>query len=317
MTFGLLLLFEHQNDFQDTLEKQLNLIKLFDKVIDRVWVTEHHYNPLRVNSTPLMILNHIAKYTNKDLGIATLLLGLYDPVYTAESISVLSNLINRKLYIGTAKGGRSEVKNSHLNLTEELARKYLLSNLKIVQPLLKNESVIFNTKEFCISPKTNKPIELSIASLNEELIKYAALQNIPLMAGHKWSIEKIKNMILIYEKYHPTNQKPSIILSRMFCPTANKKEVIESIKENTIKQRKIVSKFNKNHEPKILDKKIFEESLIDTKEEIQNKLLFFKDLGVTHIILRPIDYQLNSNDIKISLGIKNDNSKFIKQKENI
>lgn len=304
MTFGLLLLFEHQNDFQDTLEKQLNLIKLFDKVIDRVWVTEHHYNPLRVNSAPLMILNHIAKYTNKDLGIATLLLGLYDPVYTAESISVLSNLINRKLYIGTAKGGRSEVKNSHLNLTEELARKYLLSNLKIVQPLLKNESVIFNTKEFCISPKTNKPIEFSIASLNEELIKYAALQNIPLMAGHKWSIEKIKNMILIYEKYHPTNQKPSIILSRMFCPTTNKKEVIESIKENMTKQRKIVSTFNKNHEPKILDEKIFEESLIDTKEEIQNKLAFFKNLGVTHIILRPIEHQLNSNDIEISLGIK-------------
>ena len=95
MTFGLLLLFEHQNDFQDTLQKQLNLIKLFDKVIDRVWVTEHHYNPLRVNSAPLMILNHIAKYTNKDLGIATLLLGLYDPVYTAESIFMLSNLINR------------------------------------------------------------------------------------------------------------------------------------------------------------------------------------------------------------------------------
>ena len=311
MTFGLLLLFEYQNDFQDTLQKQLNLIKLFDKVIDRVWVTEHHYNPLRVNSAPLMILNHIAKYTNKDLGIATLLLGLYDPVYTAESISMLSNLINRKLYIGIAKGGRSEVKNSHLNLTEELARKYLLSNLKTIQPLLKNESIIFNTKEFTLSPKTDKPIEFSIASLNEELIKYSALQNIPLMAGHKWSIEKIKKMILIYEKHHPTNQKPSIILSRMFCPTTNKKDVIESVKENMTKQRKIVSKFNKNHEPKLLDEMIFEESLIDTKEEIQKKLAFFKSLGVTHIILRPIDYQLNSNNIEFALGIKNDNSKLI------
>ncbi len=50
ITFGLLLLFEHQNDFQNTLEKQLSLIKLFDKVVNTIWVTEHHYNPLRINS---------------------------------------------------------------------------------------------------------------------------------------------------------------------------------------------------------------------------------------------------------------------------
>ena len=48
-----------------------------------------------------------------------------------------------------------------------------------------------------------------------------------------------------------------------------------------------------------------------TKEEIQKKLAFFKSLGVTHIILRPIDYQLNSNNIEFALGIKNDNSKLI------
>ena len=303
MTFGLLLLFEHQNDFQNTLEKQLSLIKLFDKVVNTIWVTEHHYNPLRINSSPLMILNYIATHTNKDLGIATLLLGLYDPIYIAEDISTLSNLSNRKLFIGTAKGGRSEIKNSHLNLTENLAREYLIKNLNIVQPLLKNEQIKFNNKEFIISPKITKPIEFSIASLNEEVIKYAALHNMPLMAGHKWNLEKIKNMISTYQYYHPKNHKPSIILSRMFCPTQNKEKTIESIKENMRQHRVAVVKFNKNHESKILDEQIFEESLIGTPKEIQNKIEFFKKLGVRHIILRPIIHQLNSNDIEIALNL--------------
>lgn len=303
MTFGLLLLFEHQNDFQNTLEKQLSLIKLFDKVVNTIWVTEHHYNPLRINSSPLMILNYIATHTNKDLGIATLLLGLHDPIYIAEAISVLSNLSNRKLFIGTAKGGRSEIKNSHLNLTEKLARKYLIKNLDLIQPLLKNEQIKFNKKEFIISPKSIKPIEFSIASLNEELIKYAALHNMPLMVGHKWNLEKIKNLISTYRYYHPKNYKPSIILSRMFCPTNNKKSVIESIKENMTIHRTVVSQFNKNHEPKVLDNQIFEDSLIGTTKEIQTKIGFFRKLGVTHIILRPIIYQLNSNDIEVSLNL--------------
>ena len=303
MTFGLLLLFEHQNDFQNTLEKQLSLIKLFDKVVNTIWVTEHHYNPLRINSSPLMILNYIATHTNKDLGIATLLLGLHDPIYIAEAISVLSNLSNRKLFIGTAKGGRSEIKNSHLNLTEKLARKYLIKNLDLIQPLLKNEQIKFNKKEFIISPKSIKPIEFSIASLNEELIKYAALHNMPLMVGHKWNLEKIKNLISTYRYYHPKNYKPSIILSRMFCPTNNKKSVIESIKENMTIHRTVVSQFNKNYEPKVLDNQIFEDSLIGTTKEIQTKIGFFRKLGVTHIILRPIIHQLNSNDIEVSLNL--------------
>lgn len=303
MTFGLLLLFEHQNDFQNTLEKQLSLIKLFDKVVNTIWVTEHHYNPLRINSSPLMILNYIATHTNKDLGIATLLLGLHDPIYISEAISVLSNLSNRKLFIGTAKGGRSEIKNSHLNLTEKLARKYLIKNLDVIQPLLKNEQIKFNKKEFIISPKSIKPIEFSIASLNEELIKYAALHNMPLMVGHKWNLEKIKNLISTYRYYHPKNYKPSIILSRMFCPTNNKKSVIESIKENMTIHRTVVSQFNKNHEPKVLDNQIFEDSLIGTTKEIQTKIGFFRKLGVTHIILRPIIHQLNSNDIEVSLNL--------------
>lgn len=303
ITFGLLLLFEHQNDFQNTLEKQLSLIKLFDKVVNTIWVTEHHYNPLRINSSPLMMLNYIATHTNKDLGIATLLLGLYDSVYIAESISLLSNLSNRKLYVGTAKGGRSEVRNSHLNLDENSARKRLINNLKIVQPLLKNKQILYNTKEFKIFPKVNKEIEFSIASLNEEVIKYAALHNMPLMAGHKWNLEKIKNMILTYQYYHPKNHKPSIILSRMFCPTQNKEKVIESIKEKMKQHRKTVVKFNKNHESKILDEQIFEESLIGTPKEIQNKIEFFKKLGVRHIILRPIIDYINPNDIEIALNL--------------
>lgn len=79
MTFGLLILFKYQNDYQDTLQNQLNLIKLFDKVIDRIWVIEHHYNSLRANSAPLIILNPIAKCTNNikfALGIKMIILNL-------------------------------------------------------------------------------------------------------------------------------------------------------------------------------------------------------------------------------------------------
>lgn len=304
MKFGLLLLFEYEESFQNSLKKQLELIKLYDEIIDTIWVTEHHYNPLRINSNPLMILNHLAPYTNKNLGIATLLLGLYDPIYISEAISILSNLTNKKLFIGIAKGGRSEIKNSHLNLNEELARKYLLKNFKIVKPFLENKTILFKKKEFFISPKMTNEIEFSIASLNDELIKFAARNNLPLMAGHKWSIKKIEELIYTYQSFHKKNQKPKIILSRIFCPTNDKQNIINSIKEKIQKQREIIKKFNKNHETKNLDETIFDESLIGTNKEIKEKIEFFKSLGVVEIILRPTSNQIDLTNIKTTLKIK-------------
>lgn len=303
MTYGLLLLFEHQEDFQSTLNKQTSLIKLFDKVIDRVWVTEHHYHPMRVNSSPLMILNHLLQHTQKELGVATLLLGLYDPVYAAESISMLSHLSQRKIHIGVAKGGRSEVKNSHLNLTEESARRFMLRNLNTIQPILRNEKVHYQTKAFTLSPLTKHPIEFSVASLNDDVLQYAALHNLPLMAGHKWSLEEIQQMILTYKLFHPHNKEPKIILSRMFCPTNDKQAVIQSIKEQTDKNRALVAQFNPNHEPKKLNETIFDENLIGTIDEIHTKIEGFKSLGVEHIILRPIINKLNPIDIEKTLGV--------------
>lgn len=304
MKFGLLLLFEYEEDFQNSLKKQLELIKLYDDFIDTIWVTEHHYNPLRINSTPLMLLNHLATHTNKNLGVATLLLGLYDPVYISENISMLGNLTNRKLFIGIAKGGRSEVKNSHLNLNEKLARKNLIKKYKVVKPLLDNKTISFKKKEFFISPKVTNKIEFSVASLHDKLIKFAAQNDLPLMAGHKWSIKKIEDLICTYQSFHKKNQKPKIILSRMFCPTNDKQNIISSIKEKMQKQKELVKKFNKNHETKILDETIFDESLIGSPKEIKEKIEFFKNLGIEEIILRPISEQINLKDIKATIEIK-------------
>lgn len=302
MKFGLLLLFEYEENFQNSLKKQLELIKLYDDFINTIWVTEHHYNPLRINSTPLMILNHLAPYTNKNLGIATLLLGLYDSVYISEAISILSNLTNKKLLIGITKGGRSEVKNSHLNLDEELARKNLIKNYKVVKPLLDNKTILFKKKEFFISPKVTNKIEFSIASLNEDLIKFAAKHDLPLMAGHKWNIKKIEALICTYQSFHKKNHKPKIILSRMFCPTNDKQNIISSIKEKMKRQKELVKKFNKNHETKNLDETIFEESLIGSIDEIKEKIEFFKTLGVEEIILRPVCENINFDEIKKALN---------------
>ncbi|RXJ60910.1 LLM class flavin-dependent oxidoreductase [Candidatus Marinarcus aquaticus] len=303
MTYGLLLLFEHQENLQSTLNKQINLIKLFDKVIERVWVTEHHYHPMRVNSAPLMILNHLIQHTQKELGVATLLLGFYDPVYTAENISMLSHLAQRKIHIGVAKGGRSEVKNSHLNLTEQSARHFMLQNLNTIQPILRNEKVHYQTKAFTLSPQVNHPIEFSVASLNDDVIQYAALHDLPLMAGHKWSLDEIQQMILTYKLFHLHNKKPKIILARIFCPTHDKQTVIQSIKEQTDKNRALVAQFNPNHEPKQLNEVIFEESLIGSIDEIHSKINHLKSLGVEHIILRPVMNKLNTNDIEKTLGV--------------
>ncbi len=302
MKFGLLLLFEFEKDFQTTLNNQLNLINIFDKVIDTIWVTEHHYSPIRINSNPLMILNHLVSYTNKDLGIATLLLSLYDSVYITEAISMLSNFSKRKIYIGGAKGGRSEVKNSHLSLSENSARKRLVSTIDSVIKLSRNETIELNSKSINISPKFDYEVEFSIASLNEGLIIYAALNNLPLMAGHKWSLKQIDGMINIYKKYHHKKQAPKIILSRMFAITLNKEKTIKRIKENMAKNRLLVSKFNKYHEPKELDEKIFEESLIGSKEEIKTKLDYFKSIGVFHLILRPVKEEINQKNIEECIG---------------
>ncbi len=297
MTFGLLLLFEFDKDFERTLQNQLDLIKVFDKVVDTIWVTEHHYSPIRLNSNPLMILNHLIEHTDKDLGIATLLLSLYDPVYISEAISLLSNLSKRKIYIGAAKGGRSEVKNSHLNLKEESARERLLHTFDLVTKLAKNQTITLNDKDINISPKFNSNVEFSLASLNEKVIAYAAKNNLPLMAGHKWNLEQINEMRSIYKKHHAKKQFPKIILSRIFAITQNKEKAVNTIKENTSRNRALVSTFNKNHEPKELDEKIFEESLIGTIEQIGTKLEYFKSIGVIHVILRPVKEEIEQEKL--------------------
>ncbi len=296
MTKGLLLLFENKGgDFGETLDSELELVSKFDGIIDTVWVSEHHCNPLKLNPNPLWILTYLARNTNLNLGTATLLLAFYDPLYIAEAISLLSNLTDKKLLIGVAKGGRSEVKNSHLCLSENLAREKLIQNLNLVNQLLNNEEIDLNSKEIKLSPKAKIKPQFLVASLNEEVIKFSAQHSLPLMAGDKWSLSDIENLKQTYKNYHPQQQEPELILSRLFYPTKNKKSAIQEIKSNIALNRKKVSKFNKTHEPKEINDEVYKDSLIGDLIEYKEKLEFFKEFGVTHLILKPAFKELKKS----------------------
>ena len=88
------------------------------------WLIEHHFSDYYPCPSPTVLMAHIAaRFDDLDLGTCVLVAPWYDPLRLAGELAMLSNLTDRRLYIGLGRGtAKYEYDAYGLDMTEARQR---------------------------------------------------------------------------------------------------------------------------------------------------------------------------------------------------
>ncbi|RXJ60915.1 LLM class flavin-dependent oxidoreductase [Candidatus Marinarcus aquaticus] len=294
MNIGLMLLYENWgNNYSTAFQNQHDLIMHAEKLnFDDVWITEHHFNKFSLSSSILTLMAYIIASTKKiNVGTASILTPIYNPIIVAEAIATLNILSNNRFYFGVAKGGPFKKQNEHFDFED--ARKSMLHNLDQIFSHLKESSDVY--------PKPIGNIPTFIASKDESSIRYAAQRDIGLMAAHLWPMALIKNMLTQYEEFHPHHASAKMMCSRGFYMAQSNEEAINEALP-------ALKRFREQMESQGISNPIFydenhwiENGIIGDKQTCVEKINELKALGVTHLALKPISNEVEKNKASLEL----------------
>lgn len=296
MNIGLMLLYENWNqDYLTAFENQKKLVLLAEELnFDDAWITEHHFNRFSLSSSILTLLGHLIGVTKKiNIGSASILTPIYNPIIIAEAIATLDILSQNRFYFGVAKGGAFEKQNRFFDLQN--SREKMLENLEQILELLKDESVIY--------PKTSNKIPMFIASKDDTSIEFATKHNIGLMSAHLWSKEIIQESIRKFKNL--SGIKPKMMCSRGFYIANSEQEAIDEALP-------ALKRFREEMESQGISNPIFydenywiENAIIGDIETCCQKVDELKAIGVTHLALKPISNSIDKNINSLNLFATN------------
>lgn len=296
MEFGLIMIFDDGGE--DTASVYRNSRQMANHAqtagFSTLWLSEHHGNPTRLCPSIPLMMGYLAHHTPLTLGAATILLSHYSSRHIAEEIGMLTHMYPNRFAFGFAKGGGSEVI-LHENGDDNTARRTMIDRLGEVHTFLNGSS------EKPLFPSVLTPPPLYIASKNTESIRYAARNDIGIMAGHKWTLEEIAEAAALYSDEHPLHHAPDLMLSRFFLLDETHNSALASVMDAITKRREKMeplreSRHNNPWREGVLEK----ESPIGTLAEIENLFRHYRDLGVTRLALRPAttDAEATFNSIR-------------------
>jgi len=297
MDIGLMLLYENwDEDFSKAFQNQHEIIMLSEELgYKEVWITEHHFNKFSLSSSIMTLMAYIIATTKKiRVGSASILTPIYDPIIVAESIATLNILSNNRFNFGVAKGGPFEKQNDMFDF--ENSREKMLENLNKIFSYLKDDSFVY--------PKPIGNIPTFIASKDEQSIKFAAQNNIGLMAAHLWSTDIIKDLIEQYKKANYINLPPKMMCSRGFYMASSNDEAIDEALP-ALKRFRIQMENQGISSPIFYDEDHWiRNGIIGDKKTCLKKVKELKDLGVTNLALKPISNDVNKNKRSLELFAK-------------
>ncbi|WP_419769278.1 MAG: LLM class flavin-dependent oxidoreductase [Candidatus Marinarcus sp.] len=297
MNIGLMLLYENWgNNYKEAFQNQHELIMLGEQLgLDEVWITEHHFNKFSLSSSILTLMAYIIANTKKmNVGTASILTPIYNPIMVAEAVATLNILSNNRFYFGVAKGGPFKKQVELFDF--ENSRESMLTSLDEIFSYLDASSDVF--------PKPIGNIPTFIASKDESSIAFAAKRDIGLMAAHLWSTEIIHNMIEQYKKLHVHHNSPKMMCSRGFYMASSNDEAINEALP-------ALQRFRKQMEIQGITSPIFydenywiDNGIIGDKQTCINKIKELKALGITNLALKPISNEVEKNKQSLELFAK-------------
>lgn len=282
MKFGLILMFDAgEGQTPATVyEQSIEYAKLAEHAnCSTLWLTEHHGKRNRLCPSIPLMMGYLAQHTKLELGAATILLSHYTPRHIAEEIGMLTNMYPHPFSFGFARGGNGEVE-LHDGGDENLARNTMMQHLDELLSLLSG------TAKSEIYPKPTGSIPLFIASRDDEALRYAAEHDMGIMAGHKWSLDEVQDVMNRYRRYHRQNKTPQTVLSRYFLIKDDNEKAIRTVIDDTAQRKAKNNKSNENAKNPLRPELLDSESLVGNLEKAKKMLQKYRNIGITDLALR-------------------------------
>ena len=291
MTLGVTLIYDDLDGKVSEAYRRYSLLarELESAGVEVLWLTEHHHNATRVSPSIPLMMAHLGMQTSLKLGAATILLSLQDPLRIAEEMAVLENLYPDRCIWGFAKGGGSEVLHNHLEgiHTPEAARAALCKNLEALIDLRAGGTAAALPPVPSLSPAGR----YYLASRDPDTVRFAARNDLGLMIGHKWRLAEVEHLRGLYRQSHPKGVCPEIMMSRFFhLGESVEAAVDESVAIMGKRHEKMHAAGRALTKAKEIDRELLGcESLIGSADVCMGRMEKFRELGVTHLTLRPLE----------------------------
>jgi len=288
VTFGLILMFDASYG-QDTASVYRQSIKAAKYAelsgFSSLWLTEHHGKHNRLCPSIPLMMSYLAQHTPLDLGAATILLSHYPARQVAEEMGMLSNMYPNRFSFGFAKGGNGEVE-LHDGGDEDKARRTMVKHLDELQNFLAE-----NTKEGSY-PKPTAKLPLFVASKDDETIRYAAQHDMGIMAGHKWTLDEVEDVMRRYTLHHLEGKKPKVLLSRYFLLQKDDSKAVKRVMDDTARRKSKNNKSNETSKNPLREEVLRDESPVGSPKKAQELFERYREMGISCLALRQATFDV-------------------------
>ncbi|MGC8807380.1 MAG: LLM class flavin-dependent oxidoreductase [Thiomonas sp.] len=160
--------------------------------VQAVWVTEHHFDPVSLSASPLLLLAHWAARTRQiQLGVAAVLAAGRSPALLAEEIALLSQLAPGRIALGFAKGGPFEAQKRAFGWGSEQARTDMRTVVDAVLDLLHPQptAALTATPDAALQPPLHGSVPMFVASRDPDTLAWAARRGLGWMSAQFWPLD--------------------------------------------------------------------------------------------------------------------------------
>ena len=235
MRIGVFCTYEnHERDFARCFDMQTRYVQHAEALgIDEAWVAEHHFDPDAVSPSILMLLAYLAGVTSRiRLGSAAVLIAFRNPIQVAEDVATIDILSNGRFDFGVAKGGPFALQNKHFHAGADHSRDMTLEALGLVNRLLYQDHVSFTgeyyqASDVTITPKPlQRPIPTYLATTTPGAIRYAARNDLGVMAAPPYPLSRVLDIIETYREASGSGADPRLTLARFFYAAPTREEAL-------------------------------------------------------------------------------------------
>lgn len=175
------------------LASRADLVAALEEVgVSSVWVTEHHFDPMSLSASPLLLLAHWAVRTQRiQLGVAAVLAAGRSPALLAEEIALLSQLAPGRIALGFAKGGPFEAQKRAFGWGSEQARADMRAVVDAVLDLLHPQPAAAQTAapDAALQPPLHGRVPMFVASRDPDTLAWAARRGLGWMSAQFWPLD--------------------------------------------------------------------------------------------------------------------------------
>lgn len=277
MRFGLFCTYHTEDeDFAAAYAAQTRQILQAEALgFDEVWLAEHHFNPEGSSPSIFALLAQLAALTTKiRLGSAAVLLPFRNPLLVAEDVATIDVLSGGRFDFGFAKGAPLGNQNKHFGVEREISREMTLEAYELIRRLLNGETVDFAGKFFSaegvrlVPQPLQKPVPGWFATTTDDAIRYAARNNLGLMAAPPFPLPVVEDMIKIYRDEAP-GLDPRLVIARFYLAAPTRAEALDRAGAFIARFEKKLAGAAKAGAPKAFDgRDLLDRSLIGSYDDV-------------------------------------------------